>query len=78
MIDKGTIARLESTIKHLNRSDGFMHFIAYFKAKQKEIMEELLAESGTVSQETLISSNARLQLYEQLINFDILLENDIN
>jgi hypothetical protein len=78
MINQETVARLASIINHLQSSDGFSCLVRYFQDKKQEIVEEMLKESGSITQNDLLIANTKLQLYDDLINFDILLKNDLN
>ena len=78
MINQDTVANLRSIVNHLKGTNGYRYFVHYFEEKRKEILEDLLKESGTLTAESLISENAKMQVYDDLINFDILLEKDIN
>lgn len=77
MINQDCVLNLKSIITHLRSTDGYQHFVRYFEEKQKEVMINLLAQSGVLTPEELIEGNARLKIYEELANFENTLQRDI-
>tara|TARA_R110000796_G_scaffold22417_2_gene65028 strand:+ start:330 stop:572 length:243 start_codon:yes stop_codon:yes gene_type:complete len=77
MINKETVSQLDSIVRHLKTTDSFQWFSQYFIEKRQHEIEELLITSGSITQEELIKANARLELYEELINFDITIEREL-
>jgi predicted DNA-binding protein YlxM (UPF0122 family) len=77
MINQTTVSNLISIIRSLKSSDQYKYLSNYFEEKRKEVVEDAIKESGNLTQATMIEYNARMQIYEELINFDILLDNEI-
>lgn len=77
MINKENANALKYLIEHLKNTGEYKSLQNYFKDKRKEIVEDLIKESGSLEKEALIEANGKLQVYEELVNFDIMLSNDI-
>ena len=61
----------------MKTTDGYPWMVKFFEEKRNEVITDLIKESGSLTQESLISSNARLQVYEELINFDSYIEKEV-
>lgn len=78
MIDQGNLASLTSIFNHLKATDGYPVFIRYWEDRKKQAIESLMKQSGSLTAEELIAENAKCEIYDELINFDITLERSID
>jgi|ETNvirenome_6_85_1030632.scaffolds.fasta_scaffold07172_2 hypothetical protein len=76
MINQDVVSNLKSIVNHLKSTDGYKYFNLYFSEKRKELLEELLKESGSLTIESLIEGNSKMSVYEELINLDSMLNVD--
>lgn len=77
MINQDTVRNLSSIINHLKNTDGYKYLVMYFEEKMKEIVNDMIKQAGNLEKESLIEANAKLQVYEELLHFDILLSNEL-
>lgn len=76
MINQSVVEELKSILKHLKTTNAFNILKMYFEEKRKETLEDLLKESGTLTQDKIIEANSRMMVYEELMSFENLLIKD--
>lgn len=76
-MNKTVADNVYSILNHLKTTDGYDFLVAYFKEKQKDIIDELVKSAGVLTHEELLEANARLNIYKDLENFDKLVKEDL-
>lgn len=76
-MNKNIVDNVHSILNHLKTTDGYNYLVAYFKEKQRQVIDDLVKSAGVLTHEELLEANARLNIYKDLENFDKLVKEDL-